>query len=291
MTRETVSYLSLGSNIGNKLYYLVSALHRIDLAEGVRISKISSFYETDPWGVKEQESFFNIALEIKTTLLPFELLRSLQKIESDLQRIRDMRWGPRTIDIDIIFYDHLNINTKDLILPHFRYKDRNFVLKPMYEIHPNGEPFLKYMKRDSGKTKKITPKILISSCLLGENCNYKGGNSKNELFIKLGKCVEYLSICPEIIGGLSTPRTPAERSGERIITKTGEDVTDEFFKGASKTLETAIKNRCTLAVLKGRSPSCGFEKIYDGTFSGRLIDGNGVTADFLIEEGINIVSV
>jgi 2-amino-4-hydroxy-6-hydroxymethyldihydropteridine diphosphokinase len=289
MFKEVVSYLSLGSNMGNKLYYLVSAIQEINLIDEIKISKISSFYETEAWGVKEQENFYNMALEIRTTLLPFELLRKLQEIESKLQRVRTLRWGPRTIDIDIIFYGDLNINTKDLIIPHLRHKDRNFVLKPMYEIYKNKSNLLKYMNRDSCDIKKVTPKLLVSSCLLGENCNYKGGNSKVKLLDKLKNSVEYVSVCPEIMGGLSTPRTPAEIKENMVITRTGIEVTEEFTKGAKMTLDKAIETKCLLAIMKKRSPSCGFGKIYDGTFSGKLIDGNGITTILLVEKGIDII--
>lgn len=289
MHREVIAYLSIGSNMGNKLYYLISAIQEIDLIDGIKISRISSFYETEAWGLKEQENFYNMALEIRTTLLPFELLRKLQDVEIKLHRVRSLRWGPRTIDIDIIFYDEIKVNTKDLIIPHLRYRDRNFVLKPMYEIYQKKSSLLKYMKRDMGEIKKVVPKILVSSCLLGENCNYKGGNSKSRILEKLKDSVEYIPVCPEVMGGLSTPRVPAEIKGGRVVTKTGLDVTEEFAKGAEIAFEKALENNCLLAVMKKRSPSCGFGKIYDGTFSGRLIDGNGIATALLAEKGIDII--
>ncbi|WP_320046403.1 2-amino-4-hydroxy-6-hydroxymethyldihydropteridine diphosphokinase [uncultured Ilyobacter sp.] len=291
MTKERLAYLSLGSNIGNKLYYIVSAIQRINITNGVSVSKISSFYKTDPWGVKEQASFYNIALEIKTTLLPFELLRNLQRIETELSRTRELRWGPRTIDIDIIFYGDLKISIEELTVPHPRYRDRNFVLKPMYEIYPHNELLLKYMKRDTSKIKKIIPKILVSSCLLGENCNYKGGNNKSDLLVKLEDSVSYLRICPEVMGGLGIPRIPAEIKNNRVITKENNDVTDEFNKGASLALEKALKNNCSLAIIKGKSPSCGYGKIYSGDFTGNLVEGEGITAKLLIKNKIDIISV
>ena len=290
MPKETLAYLSLGSNMGNKLYYIVSAIQRINITKGVRISKISSFYETDPWGVKEQDSFYNIALEIRTTLLPFELLRTLQRIEHEFDRKRELRWGPRTIDIDIIFYGDLNTSIEGLTIPHLRYRDRNFVLKPMYEIYSHRELLLKYMKRDSCKIKKVIPKIVISSCLLGKNCNYKGGNNKSELLVKLGDRVDYILVCPEVMGGLGIPRTPAEIKNNRVFTKENIDITSEFNKGASLALEKAIKNNCFLALMKGKSPSCGFNRIYSGDFTGKLIDGDGVTAKIFIKNKIDIIS-
>ncbi|WP_319370772.1 2-amino-4-hydroxy-6-hydroxymethyldihydropteridine diphosphokinase [uncultured Ilyobacter sp.] len=291
MSKETFAYLSLGSNMGNKLYYIVSAIQRINITKGVKVSKISSFYETDPWGVKEQDSFYNIALEIRTTLLPFDLLRTLQKIETNLRRKRELRWGPRTIDIDIIFYGDLKIGIEELTVPHPRYRYRNFVLKPMYEVYPHNEYLLKYMKIDSSKIKKVIPKILVSSCLMGENCNYKGGNSKNDLLIKLRDRVEYILICPEVMGGLGIPRVPAEIKDGKIITKDDKDVTAEFEIGAFLALEKAVKRGCSLAIMKGKSPSCGFGKIYSGNFTGDLIDGDGITAKLFIKNKIDIISV
>ncbi|WP_321328371.1 2-amino-4-hydroxy-6-hydroxymethyldihydropteridine diphosphokinase [uncultured Ilyobacter sp.] len=291
MTRERLAYLSLGSNMGNKLYYIVSAIQRINITNGVRVSKISSFYETDPWGVRDQDSFYNIALEIKTTLLPFELLRNLQKIETELSRKREFRWGPRTIDIDIIFYDDLKIGIEELTVPHPRYRDRNFVLKPMCEIYPHNELLLKYMKRDSSKIKKIIPKILVSSCLLGENCNYKGGNNKNNLLIKLENSVSYIPVCPEVMGGLETPRIPAEIKNNKVITKENSDVTEEFNRGATLALGKALENNCTLALMKGKSPSCGLGEIYSGDFTGKLVEGDGITAKLLLKNKIDIIPV
>lgn len=291
MTKERLAYLSLGSNMGNKLYYIVYAIQRINITNGVKVSKISSFYETAPWGVTEQDSFYNIALEIKTTLLPFELLRNLQRIEIELSRIRELRWGPRTIDIDIIFYDDLKIDIQELTVPHPRYIDRNFVLKPMYEIHPHNELLLKYMKRDNSEIKKINPEILVSSCLLGENCNYKGGNNKSSLLEKLENSVLYIKICPEVMGGLETPRVPAEIKNNRVINKENTDVTEEFNKGAYLALEKALANNCSLALMKGKSPSCGYGKIYSGDFTGKLVEGDGVTAKLLIKNKIDIIPI
>lgn len=96
-------------------------------------------------------------------------------------------------------------------------------------------------------------------------------------------------VCPEIFGGLATPRDPAEIIGNKVITKNGEDVTENYKRGAKEVLKLAKFYGCKLAILKERSPSCGYGKIYDGTFSGRLTDGNGVTAELLIEIGIRVI--
>lgn len=288
MNKEVRAYLSMGSNIGNKMYYLIEGLIRIGSLEDVKLTKVSSFYETEPWGYLEQDSFYNIAVEIRTKLLPFDLLKKLQKIEKELHRKRDLRWGPRTLDIDIIFYDNLSIKNGDLILPHPRYQDRKFVLAPLYEVYNNREILLKYLIKDSSKIEKIVPKVLVGSCLLGDDCTYRGDNNKRSV-LDVIKGLEYIKICPEVEGGLATPRPPAEILKDKVITVDGSDVTKEFELGARKTLEVALENNCILAIMKAKSPSCGYEKIYDGTFTGTLTSGNGITVEELIKNNIGIV--
>ena len=131
-------------------------------------------------------------------------------------------------------------------------------------------------------------KILVSACLLGENCRYDGKNNKNEDVLKLAEHFELIPVCPECFGGLPTPREPSEIRNGRVYSKTGADVTAQFEEGAEHTLYIARENNCPAAVLKERSPSCGFGKIYDGSFSKTLIDGNGVTADLLSKNEIQI---
>lgn len=130
--------------------------------------------------------------------------------------------------------------------------------------------------------------ILVSACLLGLNCKYDGTNNYNKNIEKLKNKYNLIPICPEIFGGLATPRTASERLKEKVITKTGNDVTMQYKKGAEETLKLAKFYNAKLAILKERSPSCGKEKIYDGTFSHNIIDGNGVTAELLLENGIKI---
>ena len=245
MSREIKAYLSLGSNMGNKLYYLMEALIAIDAMEKVTLARVSSFYETAPWGFTDQDTFYNIAVEVRTDLLPFELLRKLQGVEDKLQRKREVRWGPRTIDIDIVFYDNLIIDTEELVVPHPRYRERKFVLAPLYEIYDKREKLLKYLKSDESEIKKITPNILISSCLLGEECTYRGDSNKKKIFDVIDK-VNYIAVCPEVEGGLSIPRPPAERVGDRVVDKDGRDVTEAFITGAEKALITAKKINVTL---------------------------------------------
>lgn len=132
--------------------------------------------------------------------------------------------------------------------------------------------------------------IIVSSCLLGKNCKYNGGNNKNENIINLGNMYNLIQICPEVMGGLSIPRHPSEIINNRVINKLGEDVTKQYVKGAEVSLEIAIANNVKYAVLKSNSPSCGFGKIYDGTFTGKKINGNGIAADLLFKNGIVILN-
>lgn len=132
-------------------------------------------------------------------------------------------------------------------------------------------------------------KILVSACLLGENCKYSGDNNKNEKVIALSKKHKLIPICPECFGELPTPRPPAEIKGNKVINKLGEDVTEQFADGAEKALYVAEESSCQIAILKERSPSCGFGEIYDGSFTGKLIRGNGITAQLLYDHGITIL--
>ncbi len=130
--------------------------------------------------------------------------------------------------------------------------------------------------------------ILISACLTGRNCKYNGGNNYNSCTELLKKEYRLIPICPECDGGLSTPREPSELLNGSVISHTGKDVTRQFLMGAEIALKTAIENNCVAAVLKQRSPSCGSAEIYDGTFCGKTVKGNGVTADLLKKHGIAV---
>ncbi|MFZ0389380.1 MAG: DUF523 domain-containing protein [Calditrichia bacterium] len=143
-------------------------------------------------------------------------------------------------------------------------------------------------------------KILISACLLGEKVRYDGGGclQNSDFLNRLSAEAELVPVCPEVAGGLSVPRQPAEiqtgngsgvlQSGAEIINAAGENVTRNFIKGAQRTCEVAEEHRIKVAVLKANSPSCGNQQIYDGTFSGRLIAGEGVTAALLRQAGISV---
>lgn len=132
--------------------------------------------------------------------------------------------------------------------------------------------------------------ILVSACLLGENCKYSGGNNACIEIIEYLKDKEYISVCPEVMGGLPTPRACSERVKDRIMNTAGEDVTEAFCMGAEKTLAVAKEQQCELCILQVRSPSCGAGMIYDGTFTGRIIEGNGLTAQLLIDHNFNVIS-
>ena len=131
--------------------------------------------------------------------------------------------------------------------------------------------------------------ILVSACLLGVNCRYHGGGEVIDELLDIMKDHHLIPICPEQLGGLSTPRTPAERYKDRIINAKNEDVTTAFHLGAQETLKLAKLYDCQYAILKERSPSCGSGKIYDGSFSGHLTKGDGVTAELLKKYGICVL--
>ena len=132
--------------------------------------------------------------------------------------------------------------------------------------------------------------IVVSNCLLGCDCRYKGDNCKNERILELVKDNTIIAVCPEQMGGLSTPRDPAERVGDKLITNKGKDVTFEYNKGAKSALFLATLNKADFAILKYRSPACGKGMIYDGTFGGKLFPGDGVFTELLKKEGIPVFS-
>ena len=138
--------------------------------------------------------------------------------------------------------------------------------------------------------KKI--KVLISACLLGDNVKYSGGNNLSpELVTLLEKYnVDIVKVCPECFGGLPIPRVPSEIKENKVFSKDNRDVTEEFLIGAEKTLKIAKENDVNFAILKERSPSCGSTYIYDGNFSGKIIEGQGLTTRKLNEENIKIFS-
>lgn len=131
-------------------------------------------------------------------------------------------------------------------------------------------------------------KILISACLLGTPCRYDGKSKRHALIDALAEKHELVPVCPEVLGGLPTPRTPSERIGDAVLMQSGRDVTENYRAGAQAALALAREHGCTLAVLKARSPSCGSGEIYDGTFSRTLTARDGVTAELLKDHGIRV---
>ncbi len=133
--------------------------------------------------------------------------------------------------------------------------------------------------------------LLISACLMGFDCKYSGGNNAlpPETLDALCRRYRLIPVCPETAGGLPTPREPSERRGERVVSRDGRDVTEAFRQGAELTLRLAGRCGAKTALLKSNSPSCGSGRIYDGSFTGRLIPGDGVTAALLKSHGVRVV--
>lgn len=142
--------------------------------------------------------------------------------------------------------------------------------------------------------------ILVSACLIGVDCKYSGGNNKNDKLMDYLKGKNMIPICPEQLGGLCTPRTPAEIVGgsaddvidgkAKVINKEGLDITAEFLKGAYETLKICRTLGIKKAILKEKSPSCGINQVYDGSFKSNIIDGYGITAAILIKNGVDLKS-
>ena len=134
-------------------------------------------------------------------------------------------------------------------------------------------------------------KIMVSACLAGENCKYNGGNNRNEKVLRLMADNDVITVCPEQMGGLPTPRIPAEIKDGVVTAGDGRIVDAQFRDGAAKCLRIAVREQPDLIVLQSRSPSCGVKQRYDGTFSGTLVDGAGVTAQVFLENGFRCVDV
>lgn len=133
-------------------------------------------------------------------------------------------------------------------------------------------------------------RILISACLVGDNVKYNGGNNKTPLLDKLLEKYELVPFCPEVEGGLKTPRSPAEIKGEQVINMDGQDVTIAYEKGAELAFNICLFLKIKKVILKETSPSCGSKQIYDGSFSHKVIPGMGITAKYLKEKGIEVYS-
>lgn len=131
---------------------------------------------------------------------------------------------------------------------------------------------------------------MVSSCLLGVNCRYDGTNCLNQNLLKYLKDKNVISVCPEVLGGLTTPRNPSEIVDNSVYDNQGNDITQQFIIGAEKVLNLVLKNNIQIAILKSNSPSCGCGKIYDGTFNNILVDGDGICTRLLKENKIKIIN-
>lgn len=130
------AYLALGSNMGDKRAYLEAAVEQLDALRLAKVTKVSEFYTTPPYGMTEQDDFLNGCLELRTLLSPRELLDAIHEIEQNAGRERIIHWGPRTLDLDLIFYDALVLEEEDFCIPHVEVQKRKFVLQPLHDIAP-----------------------------------------------------------------------------------------------------------------------------------------------------------
>jgi len=134
-------------------------------------------------------------------------------------------------------------------------------------------------------------RILVSACLVGDNCKYNGGNNLNERLVEFLAAHEVVKVCPEVMGGLATPRASAEIQKGQVVNTEGRNVTKEFEAGALRAFEIVEKEKPDLIILQSRSPSCGIKQIYDGTFSGNKIPGHGLFAELCIKAGFKVLDI
>lgn len=134
-------------------------------------------------------------------------------------------------------------------------------------------------------------KIMASACLLGENCKYSGGNNYSAKLAGYVSGNEVIPVCPEVLGGLPVPRVPCEIANGIVTDRNGISRDAEFRRGAEIALETAKREQADLVILQSRSPSCGVHQVYDGTFSGKLRDGQGIFAELLTKNGFNVIDI
>lgn len=136
-----LAYVALGANLGDRERSLAEALRRLNEMPGIRVERVSGVYETDPVGYTDQPIFLNMAAALFTSLPPLELLRALLALELEMGRVREFRWGPRVIDLDLLSYEGETFETDELTLPHPRMGERAFVLAPLRDVWAPGEAF------------------------------------------------------------------------------------------------------------------------------------------------------
>ncbi|MDG0795340.1 2-amino-4-hydroxy-6-hydroxymethyldihydropteridine diphosphokinase [Cohnella ginsengisoli] len=136
-----LAYVALGANLGDRERSLAEALRRLNETPGIRVERVSGVYETDPVGYTDQPNFLNMAAALLTSLPPLELLRALLALELEMGRVREFRWGPRVIDLDLLSYEDETFETDELTLPHPRMGERAFVLAPLRDVWASGEAF------------------------------------------------------------------------------------------------------------------------------------------------------
>ncbi len=133
-------------------------------------------------------------------------------------------------------------------------------------------------------------KVLISACLIGENCRYDGKSKTNKEILQLAKYYDLIPICPEMSGGLKTPRSPSEIQGDKVVSKNGRDVTDNYQDGAYWAYSICTLYHVKLAILKEKSPSCGVHYVHNGKFDGGLVEGMGITTKKLVSAGVKVIN-
>lgn len=133
-------------------------------------------------------------------------------------------------------------------------------------------------------------KVLISACLIGENCRYDGKSKTNKEILQLAKYYDLIPICPEMSGGLKTPRSPSEIQGDKVVSKNGRDVTDNYHDGAYWAYSICTLYHVKLAILKEKSPSCGVHYVHNGKFDGGLVEGMGITTKKLVSAGVKVIN-
>ncbi|MHA6481503.1 2-amino-4-hydroxy-6-hydroxymethyldihydropteridine diphosphokinase [Paenibacillus sp. strain BS8-2] len=149
-TRPLVdAYIALGSNMGDRESHLMRAIAELNAQPEIMVTSVSGIYETDPVGYTDQPAFLNMAASVRTSLEPLELLRTQLKLESLLGRIRHVRWGPRTIDLDLLLYDNVRMDQEELTLPHPRMMERAFVLVPLHDVISNSHPLYEQVSTTS----------------------------------------------------------------------------------------------------------------------------------------------